>query len=114
MFKTRASAVREHQGCDGLFWNQPFAIEMSLRGNKLDGSAIVQGLRQFVYRIDNGANEPVVERFLRAHPVVAIGIFSDALNALTGLLRDDAVYTLARFYDFKRMNLNILCIPTPH
>ena len=41
--------------------------------------------------LDNLVNKSVVHRFLGGHEVVAVGIFSDYVNGLAGVLREDGV-----------------------
>src|SRR5262245_3314431 len=50
-------------------------------------------------RLDDLPDDPVLERFLGRHPVVAVGVLRHALQRLAGGLGDRAVQPLARLQD---------------
>ena len=52
-------------------------------------------------------HQAVFARFFRAHPVVAVGVFGDALGGLAGVARQDAVQLLAHGEDFAGLDLDV-------
>src|SRR5690348_6904154 len=56
---------------------------------------------------DDPGHHPVGNRFLSAHPVVAVGVALDLFQRLTGLTGDDAVDALAHLDDLDRLDVDV-------
>ena len=55
----------------------------------------------------HGIDEAVINGVFGAHPEVPVGILGNALDRLSGMLRQDLVQPLSHRNDFPRLNLYI-------
>ena len=63
--------------------------------------------RQIAMRIDYARHDAAVDRFLRAHPVVALQICQHLLISVAGLARDHARNTFACAQDLFRLDRDV-------
>ena len=55
---------------------------------------------------------PILQGFLRAHPVVTVRVPFHAIQRLSGLFRNDPVDTFTGFHQFARVDLYVRSVPT--
>ena len=88
------------------------------RGSGADSHAALSApnhigrLTHLVYVIDDFADKTVFHGFLSTHPIVALGIFTNAIYRLAGALGDNSIDAFPRLKNFPGMYLYICRVAT--